>query len=216
MWISNLCIGLTRNRVVDSIVNHYTSGSRIAMGRNLQVKEAMQLGLSHLLFIDPDMLPDTYLEADPQATPVWDTFWSFMQANPGSVLAAPYCGPPPKEEVHVFSPNPSGDLKRVSREQAAALHGWQQVGGAGTGFMLIDMDVFKALKNPYFHDVYTDETESKLRNSQDVDFSKKCWEAGIPMYVNFDCWCDHQQMVHIRRPGWVDPPPRPAPELIVR
>lgn len=178
-----------------------------------QVQEA---GSNYLLFIDPDMVPDAYLGHDPNATPIWKTFWEFMQDHDGPcVLAAPYCGQPSQNHVQIFSPNGEGSLKRVSRKQAETLHGWMQIGGAGTGFMLIDMRVFDVIKPPYFHDTYKDETESELQNSQDVSFSKLCWAAGIPMYANFDCWCDHQQMTTLKRPGWVEPPPKVAPELIV-
>lgn len=217
IWLRNLCVTLGGDASVNVVANAYTSGSRIAMGRNFIVQSVKNTGTTHLLFIDPDMVPDAYMGVDPNATPIWATFWEFMQKHDGPcVLAAPYCGQTPRNTVQIFSPNGKGDLKRVTREQAAKLHGWMQIGGAGTGFILIDMRVFDVLTPPYFHDTYKDETEAELQNSQDVSFSKKCWAAGIPMYANFDCWCDHQQMTTLKRPGWVDPPPKAAPELIVQ
>lgn len=215
-WLGNFGLELGREASVDRVVWYDLVATRVAMERNKAAQTAREAGHTHILFIDPDIIPDAYVGPDPTAKPIWRTFWDFSLRNPGCVLCAPYCGCPPSEPVQIWSLNEDKHMRRVERKQSEALHGWYQIAGAGTGFMLIDTSVFKRLAKPYFHDTYSDGSESHLQVSQDLGFSQNCLAHGVPMYCNFDCWCDHQQMMIVKKPGAEKLVPPPAPELVVR
>lgn len=184
---------------------YQVANCRIGMMRNMCVMHAQECGADVLLFIDPDTVPDCYLRKDRRARPFWHEAWTFLKANPGSIVAAPYCGTPPESPVHVFSRNEQGNVKRLSRERAQGLDGWYAVDAVGTGLMLMDMAVFEKLDQPYFRDVYTDQSGVKLRYSQDVDFCLRCRAAEIPIYANFSCWAGHWQLAPVGKPGWQEP-----------
>lgn len=170
--------------------SHYTN-SRVAMSRNWLVKNAQEVGATHLLMVDPDMVPDI------GGVRFFDEAWPFILEHPGSICAAPYCGPSPKKDVHVFgvSREYPSRMVRLPREQYGDYAGWVRAVGVGTGLMLIDMTVFDKLKHPYFDDAYHDETKCELKNSQDVVFCRKASEAQIPIYVNFLTPAGHQQTI---------------------
>jgi len=215
LWFGKLMYEIGRTAPTLQPSMYSVNNSRILMCRNMAVQDARQSGATHLLFVDPDMCPDYYVEWDEKGNPAGDAkpffreAWAFAQAHPGGVYAAPYCGVPPKEHIHVFAEDQNGVLARLPHDQAKDLRGWMQVAAVGTGLMLIDMAVFDALDQktpngeiqPHFMDVYTDSTYTKLRWSQDVTFCKRCTDAGVPVYVNFDCWCRHQQFKWVGRPG---------------
>ena len=225
-WMNDL-----KNRPGAEDLDLFTvSNARIRMMRNMCVAHARQKQAHFLLFIDPDMGVDKYVQRgangqvlDPNyALPffpaAWDLALQHQKTNhPPAIYAAPYCATPPHEPVHVFVRNETGKLVRLERDRASTLRGWHQVGACGTGLMLIDMRVFDVIHRPnapYFEDQYTDTTETKLRYSQDVDFCLRCGAAGIPVYVNFSCWCTHWQLAEVHRPGY-KPAQEPDPVLEV-
>lgn len=168
---------------------------RIPASRNQLVADAIDAGATHLLMLDPDVALDHYVGREPWAVPWFSTFWSFAMANHGSVLAAPYCGrglaDPP---VQVFDGGTTEtERRRVPWNDARQRRGWQRVTGVGTGLMLIDMRIFERLKPPYFIDHYADETCTRLDYTPDLWFCQLCCAAGIPIYVNWDCWVGHWQ-----------------------
>lgn len=222
-WINGLpkCPGA-------SGVDFFTvSNPRIRMMRNMCVAHAIEKKANFLLFLDPDHRVDKYVQLDPQgnprstadATPFFPAAWSLAlqhmrQGHPPAVYAGPYCGCPPDMPVQTFTRNKRNELVRLPRDRAATLQGWQQVAATGTGLMLIDMRVFERLRRPdvpYFKDTYTDGTETKIRFSQDVDFCLRCGAAGMPVYVNFSCWCSHYQLAEVERPGYRPPPETEQP-----
>lgn len=176
-----------------------TQSPRIALMRNLLVEMARERGATHLLMVDPDMLPDRFLR-EKNGKPlnryrpfVWEAI-KFAATHPQSVLAAPYHGQQPSGSVcHVFARNEAGELRRLPKPEAERLRGWQRVDAVGTGLMLLDMKLFDVLEPPYFFDEYKDAKQTTLLHSQDVAFCLKCGKAGVPTYVNFDCWAGHYQ-----------------------
>lgn len=70
-------------------------------------------------------------------------------------------------------------------------NGLKKVDAIGTGCMLIDMNVFKAIKWPWFEYEYREFNGKKERLSEDMVFCKKCKEAGIPIYADTDITCGH-------------------------
>ncbi len=174
---------------------------RIAVARNKAVQDATDRQATHLLMIDPDISIDHYVVAgESWARQWWPTVLSFVSEHPGAVVAAPYTGqgyPPP---VHVFDWNSEDKPRRISWEEAAIREGWQQVAAVGTGLMLIDMAVFDRMEVPYFDDVCSDARKVKVEITPDVYFSLKCRDAGVPIYVNWDCWCGHWQNQVVESP----------------
>ena len=176
---------------------------RIPAARNSLVEEARRRGMTHLLMLDPDMALNAYQKMQP--SPWFPAFWRFALENPGCVLAAPYCGrgneDPP---VQVWRGGTSEAARqRVSWDEAARATGWEQVSAVGTGLMLIDMAVFDRILRPYFMDRYYDGNYTRLDYTPDIWFCERCADAGIPVWVNWDCWVGHwqNQMVPCPRSG---------------
>lgn len=195
-----------------AVVNH-----RVPMCRNMCIQAARRHRASHILAIDPDMSIDRYVEGigagDPQpgAKSFWREAWPFAVAHPGSIVAAPYRGGHEDQPVHAFVRDQQNHLVRVRQETAARLTGWTSVEAIGAGCMLIDMAVFDKLDEAYFYDTYVDKTQTDLRHSSDVEFSLRCRAAGIPLYVNWDCWCGHWQLTCTERPGL---PQKQRPKMV--
>lgn len=168
---------------------------RIPAARNSLVEEARNRCMTHLLMLDPDVAVNAYLGRQPWAKPWFPAFWQFALENPGCVLAAPYCGrgneDPP---VQVWRGGTSeATRQRVSWNDAEQRTGWERVSAVGTGLMLIDMAVFDRIQPPYFMDHYFDGTYSRLDYTPDIWFCERCADAGVPVWVNWDCWVGHWQ-----------------------
>jgi len=179
----------------------------ITMSRNWVVEEAKREKIDVLVMIDSDMLPDIKY-AD--AKPFWDTSLDFLLRHQGPcAIGAPYCGPPPVENVYVFQwancnndhPGEHHKLDQYSREQAATMAGIQLAGALPTGLFMVHMDAFKLMKPPYFYYEYTDETESVKASTEDVTFTRDMTFLGIPVYCNWDAWAGHWKRKCVMKPA---------------
>lgn len=206
-WLSLMAFHLGRDAKSYNLANidwFDVSTARILQMRNQCVRKALDVQATRLLMIDPDMWADAYLSfngAAPTrdgAKPFLASAWQFLDENPGSVVAAPYCGR--DGQVHVFGNDDEGHIRRVARDYAASLTGWVRVAAVGSGLMLIDCDVFRKMKPPWFDDVYRNDEKTKLLLSQDAYFCRRCAECQIPIYVNFDSWCRHKQFIDVDAP----------------
>ena len=70
-------------------------------------------------------------------------------------------------------------------------NGVRKVDAIGTGCMLIDVNVFKILKWPWFEYKYLIFQGEQNRQSEDMVFCRKCQQAGIPIYADTDIRCGH-------------------------
>lgn len=61
--------------------------------------------------------------------------------------------------------------------------GLVQVDAIGTGSILISREVFETLEPPWFYNIY-DHAWTDHYPGEDIGFSKKCYDAGIPLYVD--------------------------------
>ena len=190
------------------------SRARIPAARNYGVDEARKENATHLMMIDPDVAVDAFVGTEPWAKKWWGEAWGMMLSAATNwdipiVVATPYAGllHPPK--VQVFYRDKTGKNRRYSWEDAGKKSGWESVNAVGSGLMLIDMRVFDTLdkqddlshqRRPYFRDLYTDERESELKYTPDIYFCERCVEAGIPIWVNWDCWCGHWQFQRVNSP----------------
>lgn len=123
-------------------------GCYIQQNRNVIVKQAIDAGCSHLLFVDSDMMFDHDAIARLIAH---DVDIVGIKAN--------------KKIFPVTSLVPE-DIKELS-----------EVPFVGTGFMLINLEVFKKIEAPYFH-------LNEESDSDDLYFCKKAIKAGFKVHCD--------------------------------
>jgi hypothetical protein len=178
----------------------------ITMGRNRVMKLAEDQGYDYVLMIDSDMSPDLPY---PDAVPFFDAAWEFTKKHNGPcVVAAPYCGPPPGEDVYVFhwhcsesdSANPNFQIGNVNRYEAAGLRGIQRVAALPTGLMLIPVEAVKRLAHPYFYYEWTDERQTHKLSTEDVTFARDLDVVGVPQYCAWSSWAGHHKSKLVGRP----------------
>lgn len=196
----------------------------ITMTRNQVVERARQAGVDFLVMLDSDQAPDCELGADPLARPFWESTIEFMLAQKEPCLvAAPYCGPPPHENVYVFqwadleTGNVDGQGVRIvqyTREQAAVMTGIQPVCALPTGLILIDMKALpRDKKGPFFYYEYQGDgprcercgerargPEARKSSTEDCTFSRDLSLGGVPLFCNWDAWAGHVKKKMVRKP----------------
>lgn len=145
-------------------------GGYAAWNRNAAVETAKRAGSSHLMFIDNDMtFPASGIQRLIDADK--DIIGGMYNARGGA-------GKPVVSTVKMIDPATDPNMgKLVTTEFPAQLF---KCFGLGTGFMLINMEVFKKMQRPYFVSGETPEGEAW---TEDIYFCKKAHEAG------FDVWC---------------------------
>lgn len=177
----------------------------ITMTRNLAGKKALSLNTDLVLMIDNDMVPDLY----PGAVPFWESSLQFLINHQGpAIVAAPYCGPPPNENVYIFKwknyqseqPDFEFALGQYTREEAAIMAGIQEVGALPTGLILMHTEVFRRLDPPWFDYEYTDKFCSEKASTEDVYFTRNASFDGIPVYCNWDSWAGHIKRKVVGKP----------------
>jgi hypothetical protein len=196
----------------------------ITMTRNQCLARAEALGIDYVLMVDSDMEPDLPY---PDAKPFWDTAWEFALAHPGPcVVAAPYCGPPPVENVYAFrwepqqSDNPDVDaqLNPYSRTEAAGMRGVQRAAALATGLMLIDMRAIRKMPHPRFYYEWKGDgprcshcgmmkagEQIHKASTEDVTFSRDLTLLGIPIWCAWDCWAGHWKPKCVGKPNPISP-----------
>lgn len=194
----------------DGIKRWHKSDTPITMVRNLAVRSALEKGFDYLCMIDSDMEPDYLVGEDPTAKPFWDVAWEHMMAHRDRpcAIAAPYCGPPPHENVFVFHwanfqsdhPNPDFKLVQYTREHAAILTGVTEVAALPTGLILYDMRVFKKLAKPWFAYEYADDFQSAKSTTEDVYQTRNQSLSGMPVYCAWDSWAVHNKTKRVGKP----------------
>jgi len=179
--------------------------SRIHHSRNAIVKIALRNNFDYLCFVDADMDPDFRLHnpllpdseqphARSWAKPFLSSSLAFMQQNHCGVVAAPAVSGPPQNKLNFFvvdwesEKDPATGLptqwRRCRREEYQSLEPqFKPVCGIGTGLMLIDMNVFRKVSEPWFDDI-ENEDKTDTEQSQDINFCRKVNAAGIPVYAN--------------------------------
>lgn len=196
------------------IFRYRVSDTPITMSRNSVVKQALQDKVDFLVMMDNDMSPDMYLGIDPYAEPFLPTAIKFTldRWDQGPhVVGAPYCGPPPHENVYVFrwstietdDPNEGNfGLEQYSREEAALRIGFEEVAALPTGLILFDMRVFRDVlkKKPYFYYQWTSEDEHKKASTEDVTMTRDAGLAGAKIWCLWSAWAGHYKMKLVGRP----------------
>lgn len=219
-WIVPTVIKARNDPRVSEILTMRFSDTPITMTRNRAMEYCRQNDVDVCIMLDSDMKPDAYLpsnnyrkERDPSSLPFWDSsldfLWEHRKHRGPCLIAAPYCGPPPVENIYVFhwatresdNPNPDLSLEQFSREDAARRSGIEQVAALPTGLIMMDVKgILDRMQPPYFYYEWTDETASEKASTEDVTFTRDCSLAGIPCYVNWDAWAGHWKSKCVGRP----------------
>ena len=217
----------------------------ITMVRNRAVKQAKDAGCDYILMLDSDNIPDYLVGSDPNAKPFFDTAWNFAMSTrdweddmraglikdgvdedevgnqvydkyPPITIAAPYCGPPPLENVFIFkwkswqsnSADPSFKLEMIEREEAVQRSGIEQVPALPTGVILFDLRVFgyvgcdpaRQLEPPWFDYEFTDDYMTHKGTTEDVYTTRNASLIGLPQYVAWDSWAVHLKDKFVGKP----------------
>ncbi len=227
-YVINLMFSLLQDDRISDIDNWYKSDTPITMVRNLCVKEAIDRGIDYILMIDSDMRPDSV----PGAPGFWPTAWEFamkcradeelirtaspsptpdglFRAGPPITIAAPYCGPPPREECYIFQwhSNQTDDvtlntwLAPMDRDCAADRRGIEEVAALPTGLILYDIRVFEHLTPPWFEYEWEDRPfNTRKASTEDVYQTRNASMQGMPQFVAWDCWADHIKQKFVPKP----------------
>jgi hypothetical protein len=183
---------------------------------------AQKHGVDLLLMVDSDIAPDVEKGKDPNAQPFWKSTIDFMLEHEGPcVVAAPYCGPPPVENIYVFQwtkkqgdhPDPDGEIVQYTREQAAVMGGIHEAAALPTGLLLLDMRALKLLTPPYTYYEWEGDgpacqgcglrkpgPQSAKASTEDVTFTRDLSLAGVKVYCNWDAWCGHVKRKVVGKP----------------
>lgn len=220
-WLVTTVVGMKTDDRIREIVNTRVDNTPITMGRNLVIRRAQEEGADFLLWVDNDMSPDAYLPSNPHkissdatAVPFFPAamnfLWKKRQENKPSVIAAPYCGPPPLENVYIFrwetsetdrpSDEPNMALEQFTRYEAAVKEGIQEVAALPTGLMLLDMRVFDGWDPPYTYYEWEDETESRKASTEDVTLTRDMSMRGIGVYCHWNTWAGHWKWKRVAKP----------------
>jgi hypothetical protein len=217
-YVMQLMETLHNDDRVGAIVPFRLSDTPITMSRNRCVKQALQHGVDYILMIDSDMSPD----CEAGAPPFWQTAWEFMmdrrraerehpdRALEPATIAAPYCGPPPNEQVYIFrwlthqtgAPDPDFALKMVDRDDATRRTGIEEVAALPTGLILYDTRVFRKLPPPWFDYEWQDEPyRTEKASTEDVFQTRNASIMGLPQFVTWDCWAGHVKLKTVTKPA---------------
>lgn len=192
---------------------HRISDTPITMTRNQMFRIALGLKIDYLILVDSDMAPDLCLQDehfDPRAKPFWQSSIEFMLQHHGPcVVAAPYCGPPPVENIYVFQwadqqsdhPNADHQIVQYTREQAALMSGIVEAAALPTGLMIIDMRAIEMLEPPYtYYEWKNDLLQDEKASTEDVAFTRDLSLLGVKQYCNWDAYAGHNKRKTVGKP----------------
>jgi hypothetical protein len=177
---------------------------QIDVARNAAVEKAKTAGADLLIMIDNDMQPDhvaphiaSKRQFFPDLLDLLETKWTRDSLNPMIVgvpyrTGAPFYLPlgyylqPGNDEYG----DPVHDLAEIPEDSAMIMRGIQLAPAVAAGLLAITMDVFSFLHLPYF-ELKTNESRTKLRNTEDLTFCGDAFASGIKCYCNWDAWAVH-------------------------
>ena len=162
---------------------NYVAGADSAVARNLLAEKSVG---DYIFFIDDDVLPP--LNA------IQKLFSHKKDFVSGLYFA--------KQEPHfpqIFTHN------KETKERYDAVYDYPkdeliEVDACGAGCMLINRDIFKKLKQPYFQ--YIPKSEDKPRKGEDFFFCEKVKKAGFKIYCDTSVICRHIGTKYIGPDHW--------------
>lgn len=209
-WLVKTILKVKSDKRIDEVIPLVENDTPITMTRNAACLKAIKQGADYLLMCDNDMAPDWEASGDPAALPFWDSSWEFMMRHRDKpcMIAAPYCGPPPNENIYIFrwrnraNSVDETDIKldQYTREEAAERIGIEEVAALPTGLLLMDIRALKHVDPPWFYYDYTNDYEAEKASTEDVVFTRNCSLAGVPVYCNWDAWAGHVKQKVVGKP----------------
>lgn len=204
-----------------SYVNEWQrADTPITMTRNLAIKTAYDAKADILVMIDSDMCPDVNLgnpyhaDAVPFFDTAFDTIYNHYDKGP-LVIGAPYGGPPPHENMYVFtwSQKMNADdespfeLRQYNREEAQQFMGMMECAALPTGLIMYDMRAFDLIEKPWFHYEWKDDTESEkastedVQNTRDISISCLAKHGYNPLRCAWSSWAGHYKVWCVNKPA---------------
>lgn len=225
-WILNTTLACYADPRIEALHHWHLNDTPVTMSRNRAIKEAIRNQIDICLMVDSDMGPDMI---DPSKA-FWSRALDFIikrYHEAPTIIAAPYCGPPPHENVYIFRwrkyqsdhPNPDYKLDQFTREEAAERTGIEAVAALPTGLIAIDMRVFtgfeaggKKLKlaPPYFYYEWKDPEQTEKASTEDVTFTRDVHllygAHGLEtVFVDWDTWGVHYKTKPVGKPQLLNP-----------
>lgn len=217
-WLVEIVGEMRADERIGEVVPWRMADTPITASRNRAVLAAKAAKCDLLLMIDSDNVPDYELKmGDKTAKPFWKTAFDFLYDHYDkgpAVIGAPYCGPPPHENVYVFhiankeSGHADSDfsLDQYTRHDAAHRTGIEEVHALPTGLILFDVRAFDMMSPPWFYYEWSDEFQSQKASTEDVTATRDMMfrvqlEYGhLPLYVAWDCWAGHVKPKIVGKP----------------
>jgi hypothetical protein len=221
-WVDRMVAQCKTDPRIEGVFRRDWNDTPIHMMRNDCFCFAEERCIDIVVMIDDDMTPDLYCSAeqiiqaqygiDPTARPFLGVALEqiFKAPAPGAIVLAPYCGPPPIENVFAFrvanwaSDDPDAvkriRLEQYAREEAAQRGGIEEVIAGGTGLCAIDMRGIHLLDHPRFDYEWTDKTMRKKGSTEDVVFFRNISLVGVPVYMAWDSWAGHNKNKCVGKP----------------
>jgi hypothetical protein len=183
---------------------------------------ARDYGVDVLVMVDSDMKPDV-LGGQPGSQPFFKSSFDFLvnhYAKGPVCIGAPYCGPPPMENVYVFrwnnwaseNPNPDFQLEMYDRHTAVKLAGIQECAALPTGLIMYDMRCFALTEpktesdKPWFYYEWKDKYHADKASTEDVTQTRDLSLVGTqrlgynPVFCNWDAWAGHWKPKCVSKP----------------
>jgi hypothetical protein len=223
-WAQTLLKCKTDSRFANRIEEVYDTDitdTPISMTRNLAIRQAREAKADVIIMVDSDQVPDVHL-GEPGVKPWFDSSLAFLleQYDKGKPVAigAPYCGPPPHENVYVFQwrnfesddPNLGHQLAQYDREHAAVMAGIMPVAALPTGLIMFDIRLFDLIAPPYFDYEYRDRFRSEKVSTEDVVSTRDMslviqHKLGYnPVFCNWDAWAGHAKPKIVGKPRIIE------------
>ena len=198
-WVSSIRPTMFDAFFADTEIAHFNTNSGCtAIARNNAAKEAIDGGFDLLLMIDPDMQPDIYAD-EPFAKTFIESSLELLREHPISIVGAPYMLPNAESAVRLFGDsgidNPHNDT--IASRVREPFH--EHVPRMGTGLMLINVDVFRRVPEPWFKYVIDDRWQV-LNLTEDFYFCSNAAKHGIKTYCNWYAFAGHWHAQCLKAP----------------
>lgn len=213
-WFTKVYYQMMIDPLVSDVVLRNYNDTPIYMTRNEAVDDALEAKSDYLMMIDSDMCPDLH---ERSAKPFWKTAWAFLmrrrlrergESLMPATIGAPYCGPPPIENIYVFrwinyetgDPDHKFSLAQYSREEAAMFEGIGEVAALPTGLIVFDCRQFEQVPVPWFDYEFTCKKKKKKASTEDVFYTRNASLLGFPQFCNWSSWAGHVKDKRVLKP----------------
>lgn len=192
-WLAKSCHAFLTSKYCGGLAEQPLDLAPVFVARNAAVEWARRTEADYLVMVDADSIPDVV----PNSPPFFETALKYaIERSEPCLISAPVPMVNDCVNVHEAVGN---DLLLMPLEVAKGRMGFQRADACGMGLILFDMRVFQKVAAPYFAFNF-DADLTTVVAGEDVGFTARCIEAGVPVYVAFDSWCGHRKAVTLGSP----------------